>query len=271
MIQRKILTKKVIVSGPNFFGFKSEITFIPIDEPGWFILEKDTNKEEIRIPIDYKIAKFSFNRIKLNSQNTTINAWEHIGMLRFLGIDGVGVRISNGNSWTPYLGGAGAYYKKFIPCLRATGELIPTIKPKKDSQWQYLKEIERIVSIKVLDELILDVSAKWFPYAEYQKEILVNESILDFFTKEVLLAKPQGYPNYRYDIAKLLCWKNLEHVAWAKEFKTYSEVSYRWWLHRIQDLLGDLSLVSHYALPTGKVYSKNGGHKGDLIVLKNSF
>ncbi len=272
-IYRRVLTKEVRVSGPNFLGFKSEIAFVPMDKPGWYFLVKDKNGTEQAIPIDYKIALSKFGTIQIKYENHEMDTYEHLGVLRFLGIDGVGIRKLSKSKWIPYLGGADAFYKQLSDYLKITGELIPRIEPKMQSEWQYPGK-NRFVQIIPSIYLRLKVSAQWEPFPRHYDSIQINEGSRDFLIEKVLPAKPQGYPSKRYHAAKIASffgWPNFNNITWPKDLSP-QEFSYQCWLHRVQDQLGGLSLVDHMSLPTGMcMYSYDAGHKGDLEALKKSF
>ncbi len=278
-MKRVILTKQVDITGPNFFGFKSTIRFVPLDEPGWFLIKRDQNRKIIeKIPIDYRIASYLKGRINLKYENIAIPVWEHIGALRFSGIDCVGVEMLNGSKWPPYLGGAGLYYKKLSEPgnLKITNEEIPVINVKQDFSWMYSADSDRSVSISKGDSkrLVLDVSTQWKPFPRKTERLIIDQEIILFLIKVVFPSKPQGYPKSRFYFASLASffgWPNLNYISWPNDYTINKIVSYDWWLHRVQDLLGDLSLADHLALPVGYVHSFDGGHLADLTVVKNSF
>lgn len=275
-MKKMILTKTVDVVGHNFFGFKSTIRFVPLDEPGWFLIKRDKNGAIIKkIPINYKIAFCLKGRIQLKYEDLEINIWEHIGVLRFLGIDCVGVEMIRGSKWPPYLGGAGSYYKQLAKYLSITNEEIPIIKVKQDSSWMYSADSDRSIYISKGDsqKLILDVSAKWKPFRRKTERLIINQEVITFLINCVFSAKPQGYPMSRFYFAKFasfLGWPNLNYISWANK-ENESDIPHFWWLHRVQDLLGGLSLADHFALPVGYVNSFDAGHLADVTVVKNSF
>jgi hypothetical protein len=275
-MKRKILTDEVTIEGPSFLGNKSRITFTPAEEPGWFMIVRGRNATH-KIPINHKIASCLKGRIQLSFGDVAINTWEHIGMLRFLGIDGVCVEIKNNESWPPYLGGAGSYYEKISKHLKLTADHLPQIKGKANILYKYKNNPERSVSFVdngKTNTLELDVSAKWHPFPFYTRTMVIDEITQWFLLENVINSKPQGYPKSRFYLSKFISffgWPNHNYIAWPRDFDTDEDVAYAFWLHRIEDILGGLSLASHIALPTGLVISVNGGHEGDLYVVKNSF
>jgi len=277
-----ILTKEVTVFGPNLFGLKTGVNFVPLNEPGWFLIKRDKNKNIIKkAPIDYKIAFCLKGRIQLRHDGIIVNIWEHIGILRFLGIDEIGIEMVDGCKWPPYLGGASLYYQKLRPYLKVTRGYIPKVAVKNNFTWTYPNDSKRFVSLKtrVNHELTLIISSQWKPFCRYEETLtlnsdMINEDFMDFLINKVLPSKPQGYPGYNYYAIKvfsILGWPNLKYISWPHDYCNTDKLSYDWWLHRVQDLLGDLSLVSHVALPIGQVCSYDGGHMADLMAIKGSF
>ncbi len=266
------LTKAVTITGPSFLGYTSSITFTPSDQAGWFL-----KTENGLIPIDHTIATHIPGNIKIESSKTTVKTWEHIGVLRFLGIDGIIISVPEKQKWPPYLGGAGAYYEKLIPYLRIQTNELPTMEVVKENKWKYKKRNGAYVYIEesgVYSALELFVDAKWKNMPRHHEYILINESRRQFLIDKILSSKPQGFPHSRYNVAKIASmfgWPNFKNVAWKKDFSSKDSVAYWWWLHRVQDLLGALSLCSHTDLPIGKVYSVNAGHEADLHVVKTAF
>lgn len=271
-MKKIILTKPVTVVGPNVWGRTAKITFTPTEKAGWYL---QNNKGEL-VPIDHRIAYCQKNTLMIASGGTAIKVCEHFLPLRYLGIDGIIVSVPAGQIWSPYLT-AGEYYQH-LPAddLEPTNEEIPSVEVKNNYHWSYPKTRPGSVSIKATrsGELFLNINAKWPGLPEYSGKVALNGNSSDFLKKEVFPSKPQGYPNWLYPIAKMLSvvgWPNLNKVAWLKDFASLQEASRFFWLHRVQDLLGDLSLASHVALLTANVISVNGGHEADLIVVKKSF
>ena len=284
------LIETVTVTGPDFFGRNSSITFTPTATPGWYLETEDqsfiaypdgsschvgTSKKFC--PIDHRIAQSKPLTIQISFGTTVVNNWEHIGVLRFMGIDGIKVSMPKGQKWPPYLGGAGAYYEKISRFLRIQKEELPTIDVKKENGWHYKKRVGSYVEIDEAgpDSLLrLNVIAEWKPLPKHSAEIIVDEKLRQFLIDKILPSKPQGFPFSRHSLAKVASrfgWPNIDNISWRKNFSKDEEVSYWWWLHRVQDLLGTLSLCSNTHLPIGKVLSKNAGHKADLIVIKKAF
>lgn len=267
MIQRKILTQPVTVPGKNFKGQKSRITFSPAGKPGWFL---DT--PEGGVPIDFRIASYRRGRVVLKVGNIELHVWEHIGVLRMLGLDGIIIKVHN--PWPPYLT-AGQYLDRLLPHIQETTGVLPTITPRRSHSFVCKNKKDAFVSIEPSPDFILSVHSKWKWLPKHSdnfifKDLMQNEDLL----KEILYAKPQALPNRKVPaktMAFVLRWPHMKNVAWIDDFKTKEEASYAWWLHRVQDSLGELSLCDHQAIPLVSVLFKNIGHNESLICITEVF
>lgn len=264
MIQRKKLIKPISLEGDDFWGKPAKITFVPANQKGWFL---QTKKDGV-IPIDFRIAKRRKGRIDLESGGTILSVYEHIGALRFAGIDGV--RIITETRWPPYLGGMMGYLPAFLLSEYTKDDgIISTIKPKRRAEYNSYNTLQSQTAIRPATRLCLTVQAQWKPLPHYV-ETFATEELSEEQWMEIWNAKPQG-TLLRKRIARFLHWPNMNYVAWIDSFNSKEEAAYAWWLHRVQDILGCLSLASHTSLPVLKYESFCAGHKEDLEVLKQAF
>lgn len=268
---RKKLIKEVTIRGKNLLRQDASITFLPAGKPGWYLRTLTHGT----VPIDHRIARHREGRIQLHCGDTTINIWEHIGILRFFGIDGV-VVIAH-NKWPPFLGGVRGYYPAFLKdgVLEEENSVLPTIKPLRHDEHQSLNGILACTEISSADSLELQVQAKWGDLPWY-KANLAMDVISSKEWYEICDSKPQGWPKGRSPLLSLAIrllkqWTDHGNIAWIKDFKNPEDVAYAWGLHRVQDIFGCLSLCSHKALPAMKFRSYCAGHKEDLKVLKKCF
>lgn len=267
MLKRKKLIKELILHGRDFWGNKSSIIFEPTDEPGIYL---QTKKDGV-VPIDFRIAKRRKGRINLEAGGTTLPVYEHIGGLRFAGFDNF--KIIPVTPWPPYLGGMRGFLPGFL--LEGYTEedgVLPIIQPNCLAQYESGNRINSETGIYMPSDskFSLLVQAKWSPLPSYVERVypytFTPEQWMEFWN-----AKPQGFPSYRKKVAKFLKWPNMGHVAWMDDFSSPTEASRAWWKHRVQDILGCLSLASHTHLPLLHYQSFCAGHKEDLKVLTKAF
>ncbi|MEK7227884.1 MAG: UDP-3-O-acyl-N-acetylglucosamine deacetylase [Patescibacteria group bacterium] len=266
-MKRKILVKKVTVTGPNFWGWESSIDFLPSEWPGWFIRTKDGN-----VPIDFRIAYSKKGRLQLKKNGVTLNVIEHIIALKLLvGLDNI-ILVPH-NKWPPYLGGAGGYAKQLEGAWRQTDDNFQTIEPKKESTVRLNNELATEVSIKKskVKKLSLTVHSHWKPLPSCQQTIVEMEL---GFREDILYAKPQGFPAHREylaDLSSIFGWPNKKYVSWMSSYKSSMDASYDWWAHAVQDALGALALCHYQKIPVLNQVRSCAGHKQDLEAIRQSF
>lgn len=273
-IKRKIVTIPVTISGRDFLGRDSSITFTPHDKPGWWW----NTKYHGFIPIDHRIARYKKGRIQLVMPGECINVWEHIGALRYIGIDNVSVSMDHG-SWPPYLV-AGEYLQYFTDALTEVleddeyGACIPAIgiTASTDASYSSGNHLLSRVDISRHHELVLSVHSQWKGLPEHN-ETLYMEILPGAVLRDIFFALPQGLANRKViaQIASFFGWPHMDRVAWPDTFHSKEQASYAFWLHRVQDILGETSLVDHKALPWCKFYSFMAGHNESLHAIKKAF
>lgn len=266
---RKRLVKEITIEGRNLLRKKSSITFLPAGKPGWWL--RTTNSGDV--PIDHRIAKHKEGRIQLCSGGVILNVWEHIGALRFMGIDGVIVVVHD--NWPPFLGGMRGYRPYFLKDgVTVEDGIMPTIKPVRYGEYESYNHMLSSTAISPSEKLILNVRAKWGDLPWYDQRLVMEELSEDLW-EDIWDSKPQGWPKGRSLFFTLLIrlFKKLnrKEVAWIEDFPDKKSASYRWGLHRVQDILGCASLCSHIALPIMHYDSYLAGHKEDLIIHKQCF
>lgn len=269
MIRIKKLIKETTVTGQNFLGQKSSITFKPAGRPGWYL-----ETEDGQIPINHKIAFSKRGRLQLRYKNTVLEVIEHILALKMLiGLDEVVLVVHK--KWPPYLGGAGGYAEQLKDCWIQTWNTFETIQPTEKACIELDNKLNTEVSIRKSfgdpKTLTLEICGHWHPLPSYHQKItLDNEVVL----KYALESKPQGFPTYREYLADLVSffgWKNKKFVSWVSHYKNPEDASYAWWCHAVQDCLGELALCHHKKIPEAYVLRWCAGHKQTLEAVKKSF
>ena len=274
MIRRKILTQEVRITGINFPGRESTIVFTPRRTPGWYLRAFDKKNNQMhRIPINYRIAICKTGRISIAKYDSEIPCWEHIGPLRYLGIDNIEVHMEKGNcSWPPYFT-TKQYYEKLSPYLKETNEEIGFTQNLYNVNKSHSKKKEVFVKIDKARDCSLTIRAGWPGSNEKEKKFLINSDFEKILLEEIFPARPQGYPHYRYYFARLaeiFGWKNVNSISWLKNSESIEKMSEEWFNHRVLDMLGAMSLKSHCFLLSANVVSHFAGHKLDLAAIKDA-
>lgn len=267
-IKQKKLRAAVEIIGVNFLNQKASITFSPYEKPGWWWKVGD----EI-IPIDWRVARYRKGRLQLFYKKFRLNVWEHIGVLRFLGLDHV---LICSDAWSPYYMGS-EYFSRLSPYLYETGNTIPLVRFHQKGEYASMNRLLSCVSVAphVTEDLHLEVISQWEDLPLDRRDITFSElSNNEGLLEKVLSSKPQGLSGRKVS-AKILralgLWGHLNSVAWKSDFPSKQDAAVSWGYHRLQDFLGELSLISNMMLPTGKAFSYMAGHKESLLAIKNSF
>ncbi len=273
MITRKILKQKVSITGTNFLGKESTIVFSPVNVKGWYLKAIDKkNNQMYRVPIDYKIASCKTGRISITKYNSEITCWEHIGPLRYAGIDSIEIYLEKG-SWPPYFT-TKELYDQLLPYLIETNEKIHFAKTLYNTEKYHNKNKKVFTKINKSHSFSLTVRAGWPGLKEKQETFIFDDNFQKILLEKIFPARPQGYPHYRYYFAKVikkLGWKNFYKVSWLKETNNIEKTSDEWFYHRVLDNLGALSLGHHKFLLSIHGITHFAGHKIDMGAMEKIY
>jgi hypothetical protein len=251
------LTRPVAVSGRDMLGRKAQIRFLPLDMYGWHW--KCGNQV---VPITSDIASSNSRRITLQYKGHLLEIYEHIGVLRWTGLDGVAIESAR---MPPYFGRARELWQALEPFCKKTGEKIPWIQLCGDYSGTACVNGRNVtlspggngLTIKIFIDF-KDLGEKTSTYG------------LPMPLGEIFEARTLGWPSCLYYPSKLvglLGWPHNGKAEWAQE-NSRQELLEKIALHRAGDLLGALSLITHDRLVSGKVISLKGGHKLDIGMIK---
>ncbi len=260
------LEKAVKVTGRDYFGRKAEITFTPTNphQPGFFW---DCNPGEKAIPISENLASTRSRQITLMHESRLLNVYEHIGVLRYAGIDGVKIASSQ---WPPFHGRPLELYdaimEKTIPIQQSQQWITLT----KRVQINYPGAMKRYTSLipggKPGLKIIVACEYEGVGYQELRFS-LPRDNL-----KETFSAFAQGWPKWAYyplRAAKFLGWPHLDHIEWSQKHKNDKAIEL-FCQHRLVDLLGGLSLLHPTKLFAGTVVSHCSGHWADVQATKKA-
>jgi hypothetical protein len=258
-IKRLRLSRQVSIKGFDFFGRKAKITFFPCYNPGWHWM--CGNK---LVPINSKLVICDRKRIALRYGKHRLQIYEHIGALRFTGLDFIAVQSSE---WSPYFGRVLELWEALKPFCIDTEEKIPWVRLKNKVSASILGRNGnyRSVSLSPMEnKLEMEVIADFRKFGRSTFEFKYPYPLEDVFQAYTL-----GWPPYLHDISEILSevkiWKHHNHMVWLKNDP--SSVIRETARHRAVDILGTISLVAHDALPSGKLVSFRGSHKLDMRVM----
>ena len=259
------LTKEVTVWGRDLLNRKAWLRFTPTSQPG-LLWQYDPNHKPKLITADLLSARL--RRTVLSFRKSTLDWYEHIGILRWLGLDSVVIQSS---AWPPFFGRSNELWEALrCLCKVETTTEIPWCTVSQTIRYDYPPPRTGFVEIKPRTDPMLYVTIicdyPGLGYEEFRCQI--THSLLE----EALEIYTPGWPPWLYYPSKTLSylgWKHHTHVSWPRAY-SQKVALHRFIFHRLIDLLGTLSLIHSYALFAGEVTSCSAGHLADVTVVKLS-
>jgi hypothetical protein len=252
------LIESVVVFGRDIFGRMARIKFSPLNLPGW---HWKCGSEVI--PITSDIASYNPRRITLRYKDHLLEIYEHIGALRWTGLDGVLIEASK---FPPYHGRIAELWHALRPFCEETDRSVPWVRLDKICTGTVIGNRDRSVSLSPADHklavaVILEIKGLGEKTFSCELPMLLDE---------VFEAHTLGWPSRLFHfsrLAGLLGWPHHKHIEWAQE-NSCDGLLEKTCLHRTGDLLGALSLITHDHLVSGRVVSNRGGHRIDMDLLR---
>lgn len=261
-MQLLALQKSVTIYGEDFFGRPAYIKFHPCEKPGWYWLYKPGREP---VPISKEIAFCNLRRITLKYARQSLEIYEHIGVLRWLGLDGVVIESSR---FPPYHGRAYELWEALKPLCKPNGEKIKWLKPQ-NPEIGICSEKKRYVEFGFHGRSDLDLQIIIDHPKIGRKECFY--SLPGNGIKKILSAPTLGKPACLYYFSKicglLKIWPHHNCLTWPQAVSN-GELLNNIIKHRLADLLGALSLLSNEGLPLGRLVSYCGGHEADINLIK---
>lgn len=257
-MQRLALTKSVTMSGPNFFGFPGSITFEPSNQSGWYWKTSDAT-----IPISLATANpiASCNCVTLQHGRNRLSIYEHIGALRWMGLDGIVVQST---PLPPYDSRVIDQWHTLCSSAQLVSDHLPWVTGGSacvyhDKVPGGLIQFTPSSSPGLNVEIVIDYPG----LGGYELHWNTSESLLPAF-----YAYSQGYPPWKQTLANLIGWIHRDKVVWANPDADSRHILRLFALHRLADLLGTLSLLTNDHLLAGTVHSLGAGHEADQALIR---
>ncbi|OHA21017.1 MAG: hypothetical protein A2849_01770 [Candidatus Taylorbacteria bacterium RIFCSPHIGHO2_01_FULL_51_15] len=265
---------EVKVVGKDYRGLRAEIRFSATERDGWFWRPFPRGP---LLPIEIGLARYypPFGFIYLRHGWYSLAVYEHVGAPVFTGLTGI---IVEGTAHPPYHGRALELWEALNREALEHGGDARWCRPVEAVEWRYPNEgrgRERYTRFEPhtdIDNHSLDV------------EILSDYPGIGALTKHFSFpadsavlnrsfrVHAQGFPKWKRPVARIasyLGWPHFNCVTWPSDYSGEEAIE-RFVLHRLTDVLGAFSLVSHNRLPAGRITSIRSGHLGDLEVLRRA-
>lgn len=262
------LNQEVSLSGQNYFGINSKISFQPINnEKGWF-WQYDSNESPIRITA--KLLQYKKRRIILEYRGFVLNVFEHIAALKWCGFENM---IISSDTWPPYFGRSWEYYQllcKYSEKIRGESQWYTV---DREINYQYKNSrISRSIQIVPSDkkQLELDVVCDYPSLGKKNFHLILPEQ--NYFLKDIFKTYSQGWPAKAFYLgwvaSKVFKWPHLYRIIWPHKYPKLALELFCW--HRTLDLLGALSIINSEGFFAAHIKSYCSGHLGDVEVVKKA-
>jgi hypothetical protein len=261
---KQIILKEPVtpILGKNPFGGEAWIMFEPMPngERGIFWKIPTSKKNTYKyIPIDYRIAKISkLHNIYLQYGKKKLFIYEHIGALRFTGLDSIAISAS---TWPPYLT-SGTMFEKIMEHAEITNNEVPYLSFINSYGPLSLREngLYKFVEIRPANHEVTKLNVS-IDYKKLSVKGRARRTVTDELIAEIFPVGPQGISNLFKFISRLF---NLEYhkiVVWPDEEISPDELQRKFLSHTMVDRLGEISLFSHYMLPSCEIKTQCAGHR----------
>jgi len=267
-IKRLLLKNDVIIQGRSYWGRRTWMRFSPHPDglPGWYWRPTPGAKA---VPVTSKLVRAKLRRMEISHQGKSFQIWEHIGALRWTGLDSVIVESERPHP--PYHGRPHEKWLQLKLHCQETDEFIPWVTVKEPVRFVDPENVSRVVKIDPLkDERTLRayISIDYPGLTPHKMTFELPGNPLE----PLFEWQTQGFPLWLYGVSKaashIRLWHSHHKIEWVQEAPSREEGVRRWTVHRFIDILGALSLVSHEGLFAGHVFSHKGGHGTDVGLLQ---
>jgi hypothetical protein len=209
-----------------------------------------------------------FRRIRLICPGRKLEVFEHIGILRWVGLNAI---VLSSDPWPPHFGNGLPLWEALrTHCQKDLSKTISWQTVVDPVKWVYpnlrggKKGFTQIFPVNE-QKLYLDVTFSYRPYGE----ITVNMVLPDELDKleEVFKYPAQGTSaflhKFLFRATSHFGWPKRSTITWPQDHSK-EELMRRFVLHRVLDLLGGLSLLCGEGLFAGRVVSRYSGHQADI-------
>jgi hypothetical protein len=268
------LAQEVIIAGPNYFGFPSRLRLTPYSGMG---TDWCWRTDRFLVPITPLIANTRMRRVQLAHQDATFEIYEHLGCLQYTGLKSVAVTLEKGwpRGFPPYHGRAWEVWEKVYPHCISLDQPLPRYTVGREVHWDYPRNRRSQHSFIHLEpnntgRLIVNIRVKYPGYGEKEKTFnLPDMNLLETAFK----ARTQGWPPAWKPFSRLGSllglWRNHPLIRWPRG-KNDPSLLDDFILHRLQDILGTLSMLCRDGLFGATVTSRYAGHEADLAAAQEA-
>lgn len=267
------LQRPALLEAPGYRPFvdkHSRIEIVPgKNGSGW---QWDTGQHVL--PVSPLLLDRRARRARLKHGDATLEIFEHIGPLRWLGLEDIVIRST---PWPPYHGRPLELWESVERAgLKNTEGKFQWVTPTEKivSYWDDgnpKRFTEIIPNYEPELDIVIHIDYKGLGTFDWEVKIS-NEKGTPTLT-EAFERRSQGWPSWLYYpslVADFLgVWGHHDHICWPQDAGIPGFTLIDFAAHRLVDLLGLLAIAtpSHHLL-AGKVVSYCSGHAMDLLLCK---
>lgn len=213
------------------------------------------------------LLRYKPRRVCLEYHGQKLEVFEHIGVLRWFGLDGVAIEST---PWPPYHGRPYELWEKVLEAVEEiSGEhwkwfsISGSVGAAHNSSLGYTE-----IKPHNERELYIKITSRYDGIGTEEMEFNYPEDLP--FLEIAMRAHALGWPIWTYYLSKaasVVWWPHHSKVTWLQE-KGPDETLRLIVLHRLVDLLGPLSIAAPEGLLAAQIESFASGHRADVHALQ---
>lgn len=255
------LTHTLYIEGRDVWGRRSLLVLQPSGTRDWVW---DVHGRDI--PITSNIMQWRARHVALECEGEVLHEFEHLGILRAIGVMNVRVRMLSRHGWPPFDGCSAYLWKQVRPFIEQVGVRKPCVLNAASVQAG-----DRSVTYDPMPTEALTLEA-YIDYARRGHDHIIYThpcGTLGDLLQHLVSARTLGLPHWaRYPLGLLpsVMWPHYSRIVWLdKGGAGLREVAE----HRLLDMLA----ICNFAAPpgtylTGHLESRKGGHWHDVELVK---
>ncbi len=253
------LRETVTLRGCDWFGRPAALIIAPNGGNEWW-WNGSRISPELLTPM--------WRGVALAAHSHRLLEFEHLGALRHLGLRGISLY---GKGWPPHYGRAFDVWEALQPACYTVQDPVPWVTVREPVHWTYPGQRGDGIGYTEIrpwhePKLIVHVEISYAGLGTYSCTYRFPDDALLY---SMWSAWTQGWPTWLRHGAALLDrfgWPHRHTIQWAVGQR--EQVLEQFALHRVQDLLGVLSVLCETGLFAGIVTSRCSGHLADVQAVR---
>ncbi len=260
-MNRFVLTQPIEIQGHDVFGRQAALRLEPVAKQGWYWRVGGED-----IPLSPALLHLAHHRLVLRHKQRELHVFEHLGALRFTGLDGI--RIRSKTAYLPYDGRAHALWNALKYVRRRSDDFAVKRNDIRTATYKTKNALTRSVSacLGTTEGHMMTIIVAYKKYGEHEVSFPLNA-----IPTEVFSARPLGNPWWIEPIAygaSLMGVFPYDGVLWPRSSRR-GRIGKEIVLHRALDFMGALSVIPGPGESCDGIYrSVCGNHAADVVLVK---